>query len=505
MLMPVANPREQRMAAVRDRLAKSVFWLTWSRVTLQLLSLVSTIVVARLLDPTDYGLMALAGVWTSIVALLSEFGLGAAIVQFRRLEDRQLNACFWLSFSVALSGYAVMYVTAPFLAAWFRSALLADVLRVAALSILLLAFRVVPDGLLRRRLEFDKVSRAEIAGAVASIPVVVGMAWTGAGVWALVTGVLVGSLVQTLILFWVADWMPSLTVGRPMLREVLSYSASTAGSRICWVAYEHADAFILGKISGDAILGGYSIAKQLVLMPVEKIAGMVNHLAMPVLAELQEDRMAMRAVFLKAIRLVALSTFPLCVGLALVAQDLVRVVLTDKWIRAVPLIQILGPYALIRSVSVLLPPVLMTRFRSQFLLGYNITLLAIMPLAFATGAVWLDDVGVALAWVAVYPIVLLILTAEVLRTVDLSWSTLGRQLWPPIAGTLVMTASVILVRWAGSPLTANSAVGRLALTTLVGAAAYAATVIACAGPARGDIREVTMWLWRLHHTPTPVK
>ena len=104
---------------MKDRIAKSVFWMTWSRIALQSVSFASTIVVARLLTPTDYGLMALAAIWTGIIALLAELGLGAAIVQFRNLDDRELNSCFWLTMSVATLGYGALYLATPAIANWF--------------------------------------------------------------------------------------------------------------------------------------------------------------------------------------------------------------------------------------------------------------------------------------------------------------------------------------------------------------------------------------------------
>src|SRR4030095_9070836 len=162
--------------------------MTWSRVALQGISFVSTIVVARLLSPSDYGLMALAGIWIGVIVLLAELGLGAAIVQFRDLDDRELNTCFWLTMSLAALGYGVLYLAAPLIAEWFGTPRLLTVLRVVGLGLPLVAFRVVPDALLRQRIQLDRVSRAEVAAGLLTIPVVVGMAWAGAGVWALVAG-----------------------------------------------------------------------------------------------------------------------------------------------------------------------------------------------------------------------------------------------------------------------------------------------------------------------------
>jgi O-antigen/teichoic acid export membrane protein len=167
---------------MKDRIAKSVFWIVWSRGGIQLLSFASTLLVARLLNPSDYGVMALAGIWTTTIAMIAEMGLSSAIIQFQDLEDRDLNSCFWLTMGVAGIGYLGLYVAAPAIAGWFFSPMLSDVLRVVGLALPLTAIRIVPDSLLRKRLALDKVSQAEIAAVVVTIPVVLGMAWVGAGV-----------------------------------------------------------------------------------------------------------------------------------------------------------------------------------------------------------------------------------------------------------------------------------------------------------------------------------
>ena len=120
---------------MRERIAKSVFWIVLSRGGVQVLAFLSTLAVARMLDPSDYGLMALAGVWTATIAMVAEMGLGSAIIQFRDLEDRDLNSCFWLTMGIAGIGYLGLCIAAPVIAAWFSSPMLSDVLRVVGLTL----------------------------------------------------------------------------------------------------------------------------------------------------------------------------------------------------------------------------------------------------------------------------------------------------------------------------------------------------------------------------------
>jgi len=481
---------------MRERIAKSVFWIVLSRGGVQVLAFLSTLAVARLLSPSDYGLMALAGVWTATIAMVAEMGLGSAIIQFRDLEDRDLNSCFWLTMGIAGIGYLGLCIAAPVIAAWFSSPMLSDVLRVVGLTLPVTALRIVPDGLLRKRLALDKISQAEIAAAIVTIPVVVGLAWAGAGVWALVAAAIVGPLTQSVVTFWFMHWWPGMQIGGAHFREVLSYSAATVGSKVCWMLREQADALVLGKVSGDVLLGFYSMAKQLATLPVSKVSAMVNQLASPVMAELQTNQEALRESFLRGTRLVASATFPLSLGLMLVAEDLVRVALTDKWLSAVPVFRVLCLYAAIRSVDVLLPPILMARYRANFLFIYTLALLGVMPLAFWIGAVQWGAMGVAIACVMVYPIIMLWMAREAFREVGLSWKTFWLHIWEPTVATLCMVVAMLLAQWGLVALWGNFPLVRLATMGVSGTVAYAACLWGIGGAVYRDLQEVAGWLVR---------
>lgn len=153
----------------RTRIARSIFWLAWSRGVLQVLSFATTLLVARMLVPADYGVMAVAGILTGSVAILVEMGLGAAIIQFRDLDKREIDTCFWITMILAIVGWAALSLGASSLARWFEVPRLADVLPVLALVLPLTACRVVSDSLLRKRLALDRVS--QVIGGAVTLPV----------------------------------------------------------------------------------------------------------------------------------------------------------------------------------------------------------------------------------------------------------------------------------------------------------------------------------------------
>lgn len=491
---PITSP-------VKDRVARSVFWMTWPRGLVQAISFFAAIIIARILDPTDYGLMALVGVWTSTIALLAELGLGPAIVQFRDLEERELNACFWLVMGMAVLGYLVLYASAPAMATWFGAPLLAPVLRVAGLSLFFAAARTVPDSLLRKRLELDKISQAEIVAVVATTSVVLSLAWSGAGVWALVAGTLVMPLTQAVASFWFMRWWPGLRLGSHRVVPILRYSVAALGARITWAAYQQVDAVVLGRVAGGAALGFYSMAKALATVAVDKVTVVASHLASPIFAGLQTDRVAMRNAFLHGLRLIACVTVPVCVGTALVADDLVPIVLGSKWAPIVPLLQVLCLFGLVRSLDALLPSVLFARYRPAFLFWWTAALLFVMPFAFWAGAVAFGALGVAVALVLIYPIMTARLAHEILAELGLDWKGLWHQVRPAVRAAVVMAVCVLLVRWSIPGSDWLSSVTRLAMACSVGALVYGLSIFWWGGAVAGELTEVATWLFRIPSGP----
>src|SRR6266478_5375947 len=160
--------------SLRARVARSMFWIAWSRGVLQVLALATTLLVARILVPADYGVMALAGFWIGMAGMLAEMGLGSAIIQFHDLDKREIDTCFWITMTLAIGCCAALSLGAPAIARWFAVPRLADVLPLLSLVMPLTACRVVSDSLLRKRLALDRVSQEEVIGAVVTLPITIG-------------------------------------------------------------------------------------------------------------------------------------------------------------------------------------------------------------------------------------------------------------------------------------------------------------------------------------------
>jgi O-antigen/teichoic acid export membrane protein len=482
--------------SLRARVARSMFWIAWSRGALQILTFATTLLVARILVPADYGVMALAGFWTGTAGMLAEMGLGAAIIQFRDLERREIDTCFWITMILATMGFAALALGAPLIARWFAAPRLADVLPVLALVLPLTACRVVSDSLLRKRLALDRVSQAEVIGGVVTLPVMLGCAVSGLGVWTLVVGSLVGPAVRSIATIAFAPWCPRLRIGGARVNEVVRFSLATVAVKIMWVLREWSNTLVIGKMTGPVTLGLYSMAEELAFLPGSKISTVVNMLGSPMMAELQTNVEAMRAAFYRTVRLTAAITLPTSAGMALVADEMVAALLGPKWLPAVPLLRLLCLYAAVRAIDVLLPPVLFARHRQKFLFWYCLALLAVIPAAAVLGGLWGGAPGVIVFSTPVYCAVMAFMAKETLAEMKGSFYELWSEIWPILAATAAMAVVVLLLRefaLAGRP--EPGWVG-LILLSISGAVTYGAALFAIGSPVIGEGAEVAGWILR---------
>ncbi|THJ19426.1 MAG: lipopolysaccharide biosynthesis protein [Nitrospira sp. CG24E] len=479
---------------MKDRIGKAVFWVGWSKGFVQFLSFLSTLYIARLLSPNDYGLLAMTAIWVGTLAIVTEMGLSAVVIQFKDLDERELNLCFWGAVGMAGVGYGVLYAAAPWIADWFGVPMICEILRVVSLTLPLTAIRIIPDGLLRKALALDKTSQAEILSVALAIPVQVAMASAGFGVWALVTGTLLMPVIQTVCTFKFSAWRPGIRMGSARGREILNFGSAKLGGSISWAVYEQADMLVLGKISGEVGVGLYSMAKQIALLPVHKISVVVNQIAFPLMAGLQDNVEQMGSVFLRQIRMVACLTCPLCIGLALVTEDLVWVALTEKWVPLVPVLQVLCVSSVVRSCEVLFPPILLARYRASVLFWWTIGLLLVMPIAFWAGAAASGGLGVALVWALVYPVMIAGMVQRALKEINLSWKAVWNEVAPILKGTLVMAISVGLLHSAMQAGDAATHMLRLVLSVGLGGLVYGGCIFWQGGRLVTEIVQLVRWV-----------
>lgn len=429
----------------RDRsLIHSIAWTGAIKWITQILSWMSTIIVARLLTPADYGLVAIASTFIGFVTMVNEFGLGTAVVTKRELEEPQIAQLNTLAVMLGGAGFLVSCVMAVPLSRFFEAPELTWVLVAMGASFLIGAFRTVPSALLEKDLRFKLLALVEGGQAIVGSLCVMILAFLGLGYWALVIGMIVATGAWTFLTLWhrchVFRWpvLHSLT-------ETMTFSWHLIVMRVNWYVSTYADRFVVGKILGQSALGSYAFACTLASVPIEKVTGLVNRVTPAFFSSMQKDYASLRRYLLNLTEGIALVTFPAAIGLALVANEFVLLLLGDQWKDVVIPLQIMSCYGAFKALMTLLSPTLLVTGLSRLgMLNAFWCVAALVP-AFYIGSRW-GIIGVAASWMLAHPFVTIPLYSIVFRHIGLPVSDYLKALWPAISACIPMIVGVLLLK-----------------------------------------------------------
>ena len=451
--------------------AHGLAWTAGAKWLTQLLSWVATIAVAKLLAPSDYGLVGMAAIVLGLVSLVSEFGIGTAIVTLRSLDDEDVAQINGFALVLGAACFALGCAAAIPLSRYFHAPALPAVVMVQSAAFLLGAFQSVPSALLQKELRFRLLAGIDVARSLVASVTALTLAALGFGYWALVLGELLAGAAQTVICLVVRRHR--FAVPRPQrLARVLVFSWRTLVGRLSWYVYSNADFAIAGRRLGQAALGAYSFAWTLTTLPTEKLTALVTRVSPAFFSAVQEDVAAVRRYLLLLTEGLALLTLPACVGLALVADRFLPLVFGAKWNAAIVPLQLLTLSMALRSVVTALPNALLALGEARFLMYHGVACAIGFPIAFALGVQYGGIAGLGAAWLIVYP----------LSVVPLLWRTFALvvsprayagAILPALQSVAVMTLVVLGIGAALPPRTPLLAAIGVLLQVVGGAASYA--------------------------------
>jgi len=251
-------------------------WEASARLTVQVVSFVTTIFVARILSPADYGIVAVSGVFVGLFHIFTEFGLSQGLINKEEVSVEEESTIFWLSLIIAGLAFALIWIIAPFIERMYAMPNLGFVIRVSALALPLTSLRVVPLAKALRKLNFRYRAITEAMGQLVSAIVVVTLALNGYGLWSLVISYLISQLIMTIAYLPLLGSLPSLIIRLDKAREVINFGSRMMGANIIEYLVSRADVFIIGYALGQQIVGFYSMAFQLAALPLDKIGAMFN-------------------------------------------------------------------------------------------------------------------------------------------------------------------------------------------------------------------------------------
>lgn len=471
---PGVEPPSGSTRSLDRSLIHGIAWTGVGRWIVQIISWIATPIVARLLSPRDYGVASMAVVYTGLVQMVNEFGLGVAIVQRRDLTDDQIARLGGLSALLGVFFLALSVGLSSPIARFFENSDVGPVIAVLSVTFVTSGFQTLPRALLIRDLRFRQLAMLDGLEALVQTGTTLTLAALGFGYWALVLGTVTSRTVgMIVVLLWRGHRLTWPTPFRTIAAPITVGFHIVAGN-IAWYLYGNADLAIIGRRLGTAALGTYTIALTLASIPVERLSAHIAGATPAIFSRVQHDRSAVRRYLLALTEGIALLTFPAAVGLALVAEEFVLVVLGEQWREAIVPLRILALVGMYRSVFLLFGRVLMATGHSKRNMQATLALLAVLPPLFFVASRW-GTVGIALVWLTVYPLLSSAFAVKYAFVMfEITWKSYLRVLWPAGSATVVMAAVVLAIGVLGS----DGWPPALALGTkcVVGVVTYAALV-----------------------------
>ena len=325
----------------KGKIVSSLLWKFAERIGAQGVNLIVSIVLARILAPEEYGVVALVTIFITISNVFIEQGFGTALVQKKDADDLDFSSVFYCNVVLSIILYIIIFLLAPVIAKFYNNMQIIVILRVLAITVLISGVKSVQNAYVSRKMIFKKFFICTSIGTIFSAVIGIWMAYKGYGVWALVVQQLTNNLVDTIMLWITVKWKPIARISFNRIKRLFGFGWKMLCSGLIDSIYNELYGLAIGKIYTPEQLAYYNRANQFPNIITVNINGSISSVMLPALANEQENKQKLKEMMQKSIKLSSFLLFPMMFGLVAVAEPLVKIILTDKWLEAIPLMQLL--------------------------------------------------------------------------------------------------------------------------------------------------------------------
>jgi len=432
--------------SLKKKTVGGLLWTTASKMSMQLVLFAVNIILARVLDKSDFGLAGMAMLVTVAISLINDSGLGTALVQRKEVSEEQKSTLFWGSVIFGGSLFLLAVMLSKPLADFFAQPRVRPIFIIQAIGFVVGSLGIVHKAQLVRAMDFRRLSLIEMSSMAVSGTVAVLLALSGAGVWSLVLNLLLRDTAVVLLVWWFSSWRPRWHFSWLEFKELFAFSAKVLANDVAILLNTNADISLVGRLLGAQALGSYSLALNLVKLPVTQLSGIVAKVAFPAFASVQSDLPTFRYGFRTAITFLSMVTFPILIGLAVFANEFILIFLGAKWLDMVWPLILLVPMAMLKSVGTIKGSVLRAVGRPEIELGWNVVYL--LPLA---GVIYLGThwglIGVSAAFTILYVLTFPIIQTLTNRQVRLTNRDFFIALKPAALAGLMMLMAGVGFKW----------------------------------------------------------
>lgn len=326
--------------SIKEQTLSGVKWNALGKFSTYAIQFVLGIVIARLLDPADYGVIGMLAIFMAIAQSFVNSGFGNALIRKSDRTEVDCSTAFYFNVAVAVLLYGVLFLSAPAIAAFYKTPLLTEVVRVYSLTLIIGSLGIVPRALRSVAVDFKTQAYASVISVIVSGLVGLYMAFSGYGVWALVWQAIIASCVSVAVIWILARWRPLWAYSWESFRSMFSYGSRLLASGLLHTVYTHASSILIGKFYTPAELGNYDRGNSIASLPSLRLSDVFHSVTFPILSKLQDDDERLKKVYHKYVAMTSLVIFFIMTLLAVVARPLVLLLLTEKWLGAVPFLQV---------------------------------------------------------------------------------------------------------------------------------------------------------------------
>lgn len=323
-----------------NKIVKNFIWRFAERCGAQGVSFIVSIVLARLLEPSVYGTIALVTVFTVILQVFVDSGLGTALIQKKDADDLDFSSVFWFNLFVCVILYIGMFIAAPIIARFYGDIELIPIIRVLSLTLVISGVKNIQQAYVSKNMLFKRFFFSTIGGTIFSAFAGIGMAYLGMGVWALVAQQLSNAMIDTLILWLTVKWRPKKIFSWKRLKSLLMYGWKLLVSALLDTVYNNLRNLIIGKLYSASDLAYYNQGDKFPKLIITNINTSIDSVLLPTMSKAQDDKEQVKRMTRRAIKTSTYIMAPLMMGLMFCAKSIVKLILTEKWLPCVPFLQI---------------------------------------------------------------------------------------------------------------------------------------------------------------------
>ena len=405
----------------KNKVINGFVWEGGTKLIIQILSWISTVWVARLLTPEDYGIVAVSGVFIGLMAIISDMGLTAGLINKKEINKKEISGIFWFSLMIAFVLVLLLFSLSSTIENAYQMPGLSELIMASSVVLVLSSLRCIPTALVMRKMDYKFTALVDMSGTFFQIVTTVMLAYLGYGAWSLIIGSIVMQIVVLVLYF-------------PLLRQqfplyfyvrwsdvigVVVYGGKIMSSRIIEYLSSSSPTFFSGLIVGQKETGLFSLANTIAKVPLDKVGSIFNRIIFPSISRIKEDKGYSKTVYFKLHRTLLTIAVPILLGVALVSEDLVFVLFTEKWNAIIPLLQLMCLINVLRVSEMVMPPLLEGLGMPEVVLRYNFLSLMLMPIACVVGLQW-GLQGMIITWFFVYPVTYLYLIRKLSEILSFS-------------------------------------------------------------------------------------